>query len=103
VLEFRNPSWLCPEIFQLLKQQQVALCVHDMLPDHPREVTADFVYMRFHGDHYDGSYSNKFLKDTAKAIDSYCDQGLDVYAYFNNDAQGYAVKNALELKRLIKE
>lgn len=103
VLEFRNPSWLCPEIFQLLREHQVALCVHDMLPDHPREVTAGFVYMRFHGDHYDGSYSKKNLKDTAKAIISYCDQGLDVYAYFNNDAHGYAVKNALELKRLIKE
>ena len=103
VLEFRNPSWLCAEIFQLLKEHQVALCIHDMLPDHPLEVTADFVYLRFHGDHYDGSYSKEFLQNTANRINSYCKQGLDVYAYFNNDAHGYAVKNALELKSLLKE
>ncbi|MGM0599556.1 MAG: DUF72 domain-containing protein [Candidatus Rifleibacteriota bacterium] len=103
VMEFRNKSWLCAEIFQLLKQHGVALCLHDMLADHPVEVTADFVYMRFHGDHYDGSYSRQFLDEIARKINIYCDQGLDVYVYFNNDAHGYAVENALVLKKLVEE
>ena len=32
----------------------------------------------------------------------YLSEGLDVYAYFNNDAQGYAIRNALDLKRYVE-
>lgn len=101
-IEFRDPSWLCSESFDLLREFNAALCIHDMLSDHPREVTADWVYLRFHGDHYSGSYSHQFLSAQARRIQAYRQKGLDVYAYFNNDMEGYAVQNAQALKRYIE-
>lgn len=101
-MEFRDPSWLCEEVFQLLEKHGVALCIHDMLPEHPRRITSHWVYLRFHGDHYQGSYSPQFLTAEARRIQSYLQEGLDVYAYFNNDQQGYAVQNAVDLKRYLQ-
>lgn len=102
VLEFRDRSWLCEEIFTLLSDHGAALCIHDMLEDHPRRITADFVYLRFHGDHYRGSYTHQFLAAEAARLREYLSQGMDVYAYFNNDELGYAVANALDLKRYLE-
>ena len=102
-VEFRDPRWLCDEVFALLKKHGCALCVHDLIPDHPRLVTANWVYLRFHGDHYSGSYSPQFLTARAAEIRAYLANGLDVFAYFNNDAQGYAVQNAADLKRYVTE
>ena len=98
-VEFRNPGWLCDEVFAILKEHGCALCIHDMINNHPRVVTAGWVYLRFHGDHYSGCYSHQFLAARAAEIREYLADGLDVFAYFNNDAQGYAVQNATDLKR----
>jgi hypothetical protein len=35
-LEFRDPGWLCPEVFAILQRYQVALCIHDLIKNHPR-------------------------------------------------------------------
>ncbi|MGH7927924.1 MAG: DUF72 domain-containing protein, partial [Candidatus Binatia bacterium] len=94
VLEFRDASWLCEEIFTMLQNHNAALCIHDMIKDHPLRLTADWVYMRFHGDHYGGSYAPEELVAQAGWIKQQLAGGKDVFAYFNNDAQGYAVKNA---------
>jgi uncharacterized protein YecE (DUF72 family) len=74
-----------------------------MIQDHPRRITAEWVYLRFHGDHYGGSYTSEQLRSEARWIKQQLVEGRDVFAYFNNDAQGYAVKNAAELKRHIDE
>jgi uncharacterized protein YecE (DUF72 family) len=100
-VEFRDPRWLCAEVFALLKEHNAALCIHDMIGDHPRLVTAKWVYLRFHGDRYHGSYSSQFLTGRAAEIRKYLSDGLDVYAYFNNDAEGFAVQNAKDLKRYV--
>jgi uncharacterized protein YecE (DUF72 family) len=100
-VEFRDPRWLCDEVFAILKEHGSALCVHDMIDNHPRIVTAGWVYLRFHGDHYSGSYSHQFLAVRAAEIREYLADGLDVFAYFNNDAQGYAVRNAADLRRYV--
>jgi uncharacterized protein YecE (DUF72 family) len=98
-VEFRDPSWLCEEIFHLLEDYQVALCVHDMLPEHPQRITTDWIYLRFHGGNpYYGNYSPQFLTNEARRIQDHLQKGRDVYAYFNNDQQGYALKNATDLK-----
>ena len=99
--EFRDSSWLCAEVFTLLQRHRAALCIHDLIEDHPREITADWIYLRFHGDHYSGSYSPQALKSQAKWIRRQLSDGADVFAYFNNDAQGYAVENAVELRRYV--
>ena len=99
--EFRNPDWLSDDVFDLLKKHNAALCIHDMLEHHPVEITADWVYLRFHGDHYSGSYSKAFLAARADQVAGYCAEGLDVYAFFNNDAEGHAVRNAMDLSKYI--
>jgi uncharacterized protein YecE (DUF72 family) len=100
-VEFRDRRWLSEEVFAILNQHGTALCIHDMIDDHPRLVTAGWVYLRFHGEHYSGSYSAEKLKAEARWIKQQLAGGKDVFAYFNNDAQGYAVKNAVELRRYV--
>jgi uncharacterized protein YecE (DUF72 family) len=66
--------------------------------------TAPFVYLRLHGpDHdwlYSGSYSEESLRWWAARISEWAGAGLDVYAYFNNDGDGNAVRNAATLRAL---
>ncbi len=102
-VEFREASWLCEEVFDVLRSHSAALCVHDMLPDHPREVTTDRVYLRFHGPGPWGGYTDQALSAAARRIEKHLDAGRDVYAYFNNDAHGYAVRNATDLRRYVQE
>ena len=100
--EFRDPSWLCEDVFAILQRHNAALCIHDMIADHPRRITVDWGYLRFHGDHYSGSYIPEALKAQAQWTKQQLGEGKDIFAYFNNDAQGYAVSNALELKKYVR-
>lgn len=100
-LEFRDESWLCEEIYAVLERHNAALCQHDMLPDHPGRLTADWTYLRYHGDHYQGSYSHQYLTAQAQKIQKYLQKGCDVYAYFNNDEDGHAVQNAQALRHYL--
>jgi len=100
-VEFRNRSWLCDEIYKILKRHNAALCIHDMIKNHPRVLTADWTYLRYHGDHYCGTYSHQKLAADAKWIRALLASGRDVFAYFNNDAEGYAVENAANLRRYV--
>lgn len=101
-VEFRDPSWLCESVFDLLAARNIALCLHDMIADHPLRITADFTYLRFHGRRYQGSYPARTLATYARRIRDYSARGLDVYAYFNNDIGGHAVYNALDLRRYVE-
>ena len=98
-MEFRDRSWLCDEVFQILRDHNAALCVHDKIEDHPRPQVADWIYLRYHGNRYGGNYSPQKLTAEARRIKEHLAQGHDVFAYFNNDLQGHAVKNALDLRR----
>ncbi len=102
-IEFRDTSWLGDEIYDILRNHKAALCIHDMIEDHPQVVTADWVYLRYHGPGNGGDYTHQTLSGSAKQIKNYLDDGLDVYAFFNNDAHGYAVQNASDLKRYVLE
>ncbi len=95
--EFRDPRWLTEPVFAMLRESGAALVIHDLIPDHPRVQTADWTYRRFHGDSYAGSYSPETLKREGEEIRGWLAEGRDVYAYFNNDAEGHAPRNALEL------
>lgn len=102
-IEFRDASWLVEPVFERLAVHKVALCLHDMLPDHPRVLTAPFTYLRFHGQRYHGSYSTQVLTAQARQIRRYLADGVDVYVYFNNDVGGHAIHNALDLRRYVTE
>jgi uncharacterized protein YecE (DUF72 family) len=103
--EFREESWLVPQVFTLLRKHNAALCIHDFADMKiPHEITADFSYVRFHGPtsaKYWGWYSTGELRAWAERIESWRDRLKTVYVYFNNDPEGAAVKNALELKQLV--
>ena len=99
--EFRDRRWLCEDVYSILQSHNAALCIHDMINDHPRRITASWIYLRFHGDHYSGSYPPHFLKQQAQWIKQQLADGRDVFAYFNNDAHGYALQNAADLKRYV--
>lgn len=78
------------------------------MADHPDflknlPLTSDFVYIRRHGKEgsYATSYSTESLKEDAKFIKTHLKKKKDIYIYFNNDAFGYAPKNATELVSLI--
>ncbi|MBI4840686.1 MAG: DUF72 domain-containing protein [candidate division NC10 bacterium] len=102
--EFREPSWLTPEIFAALEKANVALCLADW-PELPVEwpITADFVYIRRHGagSLYAGAYPRNALRREADRIRGWLAGGRSVYVYFNNDADAHAVTDALTLKELL--
>lgn len=103
--ELRNHTWFDPQVYDLLKKYNCALCIYDLeYFFSPVEVTADFVYIRFHGPEtkYAGNYTSAFLKSWAKKILKWRDEGLDVFVYFDNDQNAYAVGNAKKLLEYTK-
>jgi uncharacterized protein YecE (DUF72 family) len=102
-VEFRDPDWLQDSIFEILRSHNAALCIHDLIDDHPREITADWIYLRFHGADDGGKYPYQALSAWAQWITSQLKKRRDVFAYFNNDAHGFAIENAGELKRYVEE
>ncbi len=105
-IEFRHPSWLVEEVYTLLENFNVALCLNDYGKQSMEPImTADFLYLRFHGPtgRYRGSYDDKTLEKWAKRIDRWAQKGFDLFIYFNNDTQGYAIQNALRLKQMLNK
>ncbi|MFP4039829.1 MAG: DUF72 domain-containing protein [Desulfosudaceae bacterium] len=99
-LEFRDERWLNQEVFAILRRHGAALCIHDLIDGHPREFTADWSYWRFHGQD-GGDYPARELAAAAGEITACLQEGRDAYVFFNNDAQGYAVRNAQDLRRRV--
>ena len=103
-IEFRHRSWFVPEVAAVLRDAGVAACLSDA-PDFPmwRELTADFVYVRLHGHtrKYASSYSAASLRRWAVDARSWADDRRDVFVYFDNDAEGHAVRNALAFAQLV--
>jgi uncharacterized protein YecE (DUF72 family) len=95
--EFRDETWYGDEVLSLLGEHGVAFCIHDW-PDAPTpiEVTADLVYVRFHGHTkpYADEYTGRRLHPWVDRIRAWQRQGRDVLAYFNNDQAGYATRDA---------
>jgi uncharacterized protein YecE (DUF72 family) len=105
--EFRDPSWFAQETYARLERHGAALCIADSTR-FPKaiEVTAPFTYIRMHGSAqpYGSKYSERELRQWASRIaHDFAGAGLEVYVYFNNDACGYAVDNALRLKELLQQ
>lgn len=101
-VEVRDPSWLCEPVYAVLRRRRAALVWHDLLPDHPVELTTDWAYLRFHGRGYGGSYSRRALATPARRIRRWLREGHDAYTYFNNDLGGRAPRNARTLRRLVE-
>lgn len=104
VFEFRHMTWFCEKTYELLKKYGFGLCIahSDRWPVR-EEVTADFVYLRFHGGTslYSSCYTDEELRDWAHKTKEWLSEGKDVYAYFNNDALGYAIKNSYTFREMV--
>ena len=104
VFEFRDPTWFEVPVYEALSRAGAAFCVYDFDGrQSPREVTADFVYVRLHGPDgaYQGSYDDERLSAWARQLLIWVGDEKDVYCYFDNDEKGYAVQNALTLRRMV--
>lgn len=97
--EFRHNSWLEKIPYKLLEKYNASWVIADS-PNFPKAeiLSADFVYLRFHGGKklFSSNYTSKELEEWAKKIKKWL-KTRDVYVYFNNDAQGFAPKNAKQL------
>ena len=108
VLEFRHPSWSDDSVFALLERHGAAYCVMSgaALPCILR-ATSDVVYIRLHGPDpgslYAGSYSSEDLGWWAERIREWERAGHQVYAYFNNDGGGNAVRDAVALRAALSQ
>jgi len=105
VFEFRETSWMSPEINRILRKFNAAFCIYELAGYHsPMDVTADFAYIRLHGPEegkYQGSYSRARLTKWARHIEGWATRLKAVHVYFDNDQAGYAAKNALALKKMV--
>lgn len=102
VFEFRNKSWYDEDTFKLLNESGAAFCIHDLGGlKTPRVITADLIYIRFHGPtgRYAGNYTEQALQNWADWIKDSISKVRAVYAYFNNDYNAYAVQNAKQLEK----
>lgn len=105
VFEFRDESWINDATFNILREKNAAFCIYDLAGyQSPMEVTSDFVYVRLHGpadQKYQGKYNHDQLAWWTDRLHEWRYEDKDVYLYFDNDEQGFAPQNALELKDMI--
>jgi uncharacterized protein YecE (DUF72 family) len=95
--EFRHPSWFCDPVLDALRARNVALVIgdHPERPWQPHELTADFSFVRLHYGRRGrrGNYGPSELDAWARELERLA-RRAEVFAYFNNDWEGFAVRNA---------
>jgi uncharacterized protein YecE (DUF72 family) len=103
--EFRHPSWFCDEVYALLRGHGAALVIGDRPEVHAFQAhvfTAPWTFVRFHYGSRGrrGNYSERELREWAARFREWSAE-LEIFAYFNNDWEVFAVRNALRLKVLL--
>jgi len=123
-IEIRHASFLDEDFVSLLREHGIALVVADTAGKWPyvEDITADFVYMRLHGDEqlYVSGYTDRALARWAARIRAWStgsqprDARLitskkpgrrasrDVYCYFDNDAKVKAPFDAMKLTKKLE-
>ncbi|NOX37093.1 MAG: DUF72 domain-containing protein [Calditrichaeota bacterium] len=105
-LEVRHDSWFDSAALNLLREYRIAFVIAHSGGRFPylETVTGDLVYLRFHGPGrlYASDYPDEMLETYAQKMVDWAQQGLEVWAFFNNDVEGYAVKNAKTLQSLVQ-
>jgi uncharacterized protein YecE (DUF72 family) len=103
--EFRHESWFQQEVYDLLRAEDVALVIGDSpkWPFQARELTAGWTLVRLHHGRRGrrGNYSQTEIDEWARRITQWR-RRAEVFVYFNNDWEGFAVENALSLKRRLR-
>ena len=100
--EFRHRSWFVDDIYALLRAYGAALVIGDRngLDFQTHEMTADWTLVRFHHGHRGrrGNYSESELEEWAQRFEEWR-RSVEIYAYFNNDWEVFAPRNALSLRK----
>jgi uncharacterized protein YecE (DUF72 family) len=100
--EFRHESWFTQATYSILREHDAALVIadHPRWPFQARELTADWTLLRLHHGHRGrrGNYSETELDEWARRIRTWS-RRADVFVYFNNDWEGFALANARSLRR----
>ena len=99
--EFRHPSWFAADVYALLRERSVAM----VIGDHPErafqsyEHTADWTFVRFHHGARGrrGNYSQRELEAWSRRLADWR-RSVEVFAYFNNDWEAFAVRNGRWLR-----
>ena len=105
--EFREPSWFTDDVYALLREHRVALVIGDrpeVAKFQTHEFTTDWTFVRFHYGHRGrrGNYSVSELEEWAERVERWR-RDTEVFLYFNNDWEGFAIQNALWMnKRLAR-
>jgi uncharacterized protein YecE (DUF72 family) len=100
--EFRHASWFADDVYSMLREYGAALVIGDdpSRPFQTHERTADWTFIRFHRGNRGrgGNYSAAEIDTWARRLSQWR-RRTEIYAYFNNDWEGYALRNADRLKR----
>jgi uncharacterized protein YecE (DUF72 family) len=100
--EFRHESWFTKPVYELLSRHRAALVIgdHPKWPFQARELTTDWTLVRLHHGRRGrrGNYSEREIATWARRLAQWR-RLAEVFVYFNNDWEGFAVDNALSLKR----
>jgi len=104
--EFRHESWFAPGVYELLRRHGAALVIgdHPKWPFQARELTAEWTLVRLHHGRRGrrGNYSERELDTWARRIAAWRSRA-EIFVYLNNDWEGFAVNNALSLKRRLSQ
>jgi uncharacterized protein YecE (DUF72 family) len=104
-LEFRHESWFTPDLYELLGRHDAALVIgdHPKWPFQARELTAGWTLVRLHHGRRGrrGNYSETELDEWARRVAEWS-RRAEVFVYFNNDWEGFAVANAEGLRRRLQ-
>ena len=101
--EFRDPRWFNTSAYAMMSKHRAAFCIYELAGLlSPKEVTADFIYIRLHGpgEAYQGEYDTDALAGWAGAFYTWAKQGKEIFCYFDNDEAGYAAQDALRLQKM---
>ena len=100
--EFRHESWFRAPVYELLGAHGAALVIgdHPRWPFQARVLTTDWTLVRLHHGHRGrrGNYSERELETWARRVAQWR-RRAQVFVYFNNDWEGFAIANARSLRR----
>lgn len=106
VMEVRHPTWLEEESLTLMAAFDIGLVISQSNGVFPcsEMATAATIYVRFHGPAalYASGYSDEMLNAFAGKFTEWAAEGHEVWAYFNNDIDGHAPRDAKRLQERLK-
>ena len=107
-IEFRHKSWFTPEVYALLRENNIAMVwSYNQYLETPPETTANFMYLRLVGDREIAEFTgvqrdrSQEMKKWASIVEEKAPKFEDGYIFFNNHFAGFSPESANELRRLL--